>query len=117
MSMVASAGLARASRSRTRSEMVRSSMNRRTGGPVSEQPEVRAPRRASTATARAEGFIGPPRCDPGATRSGSCRRSDGRLLAQPSFHRRPVDVAEEGLDVLRLLGDLVVAHERVLPHI
>src|ERR1700759_5260432 len=47
-------------------------------------------------------------------RGGASLRS---ALREPAFDRRPVNVREERLDVLRTLGGLVVEKKRVLPNV
>src|SRR5262249_23887520 len=77
-------------------------------GVYAAAPSVTARRRATTA---------PVSRGRGAERLTSCGGADRRLLVETPLDRLPADVPEERLDVLLALGGLVVAHERVLPHI
>src|SRR5712691_11091116 len=96
--------LTTASRVFTRAWMVLSSLHWTNGRPVSALHPLTL---TTSATSRAT-VLSMRRLRRG-------RGTDRRRLLQPALHHRPVDVPEERLDVLGLVGDLVVAHERVLP--
>src|SRR5687768_5072164 len=95
--------------------------------PASEQPVETAARMRTRATTRTS-IMGrkavqggrqrsaEDRAPPGQSSGGSCG-TNRRLLVQPAVDAGPVDVTEERLDVLRLLGGLVVAHVGVFPDV